>query len=153
MKDYLVIKQKLYRKCTEYIDDRIQSIQKKLNDIKESRSNETKSSAGDKHETGRTMMQIEEQKMTVQLYAANDVRQILQKINVAESQNEIALGSLVLCNTGNYFLAISSGKMTIDGMNCYGISMQTPIAKTLLGKNVGDEIEFNGRIIKVLGIH
>lgn len=153
MKNYLEIKQKLHRKCTEYIDDRIQSIQKKLDDIQESRSNETKSSAGDKHETGRTMMQIEEQKMTVQLYAANDVRQILQKIDAKILQSEIGLGSLVLCNTGSYYIAISSGKMKIEDSTYYGISLQTPIAKMLLGKSREAKIEFNGKTIEVIGVY
>ena len=81
MKDSVEIKRELYHKCTEYIDQRIESIQKKLDDVAESRSNETKSSAGDKHETGRTMMQLEEQiRGAVQLYAALEVKQNTQSI-------------------------------------------------------------------------
>ena len=46
MKDGFEIKRELYHKCTEYIDQRIELIQKKLDDVAESRNNETKSSAG-----------------------------------------------------------------------------------------------------------
>ena len=152
MKDSVEIKRELYRKCTEYIDQRIESIQKKLDDVAESRSNETKSSAGDKHETGRTMMQLEEQKSTVQLYAALEVKQTLLQIDVEKSNLEVGLGSLVQCNNGNYFISISAGKLDIDGIRYYGISMQSPIGLTLAGKSVGDQIEFNGRVMEILEV-
>ena len=152
MKEGLEIKRELYRKCTEYIDQRIQSIQKKLDDVAESRSNETKSSAGDKHETGRTMMQLEEQKATVQLYSALEVRQTLTHIDAEMANTQIGLGSLVKCDTGNYYIAISAGKLEIAGTRYYSISMQSPIGLILAGKCVGDEVEFNGRKINVLEV-
>lgn len=145
MKDGIDIKQKLYDKCTEYIEERIQSIQKKLDDVIESRSNESKSSAGDKHETGRTMMQLEEQKVTVQLYAANDLKHTLQQIDYMHQNSEIGIGSLAICTTGNFYISISAGKMIIDDKIYYGISLQSPIGMKLAGKKAGDTYEFNGR--------
>ena len=153
MKNDQDIKQILLRKCTQYIDERIQSIQKKLNDIAESRSNETKSSAGDKHETGRTMMQLEEQKITVQLYAALDVRHTLDKINIESKNESIGLGSLAICNTGNFYLSISSGKMLIDNEIYYGISIQSPIGSQLAGRSKGDTFQFNGKTIQIKDVH
>ena len=152
MKDGIEIKRELYRKCTEYIDQRIESIQKKLADVAESRSNETKSSAGDKHETGRTMMQLEEQKATVQLYAALEVKQTLNQLNVEMANSIIGLGSLVSCDSGNYFIAISAGKLKIEGKRYYGISMQSPIGLKLAGKIVGDEVDFNSKVMKILEV-
>lgn len=153
MKDTVKLKSELYRKCNEYIDQRIESIQKKLNDVVESRSNETKSSAGDKHETGRTMMQLEEQKATVQLYAALEVKQTLKQIDTEKNHTEIGLGSLICCDTADYFLAISAGKLHVDQKTYLGISMQSPIGKKLIGKNVGENFEFNGKIITILDFH
>lgn len=152
MKVSLEIKKLLHGKCTEYIDHRIDSIQKKLDDVVESRSNETKSSAGDKHETGRTMMQLEEQKATVQLFAALEVKQKLNLINCNELQSEIALGSLVECNTGSYYISISAGKLVLEDSLYYAISMDSPIGKSLAYKRIGDLINFNDREIKVLSI-
>jgi len=152
MKDGLEIKRELYRKCTEYIDQRIESIQKKLDDVAESRLNETKSSAGDKHETGRTMMQLEEQKATVQLYAARDVKLVLDQIDVEQSNPQIGLGSLIICNTGNYYLAISAGKIEIESIKYYAISMQSPMGLALIGKETGDNVEFNGKTLEIIEI-
>ena len=152
MKDGVEIKRELYHKCTQYIDQRIESIQKKLADVAESRSNETKSSAGDKHETGRTMMQLEEQKATVQLYAALEVKQTLNQLDVEMENSIVGLGSLVKCDSGNYFIAISAGKLEIEGTRYYGISMQSPIGLKLAAKIVGDEVDFNGKVMKILEV-
>ena len=150
MKDSVEIKRELYHKCTEYIDQRIESIQKKLDNVAESRSNETKSSAGDKHETGRTMMQLEEQKATVQLYAALEVKQTLNQLDVEMTNTQAGLGSLVRCDTGNYFIAISAGKLVIEGTKYYGISLPSPIGLILAGKSAGDEVKYNGKVMKIL---
>lgn len=146
------IKRKLYGKCTEYIDQRIQSIQKKLEDVGESRSNETKSSAGDKHETGRTMMQLEEQKATIQLYAALEVQRTLQQIDVDIIHHEVGLGSLVQCDNGNYYIAISAGRLIIEEKIYYAISIQSPVALQLIGKQKGSKITFNGKEISIKAV-
>ena len=51
------IKEKLYTKCIQFIENRHQTIQNSISEIQESLLSETKSSAGDKHETGRAMLQ------------------------------------------------------------------------------------------------
>lgn len=152
MKNKLDVKQRLFSKCTEYIEQRIESIQKKLEDIVESKGNETKSSAGDKHETGRTMMQLEEQKMTIQLYAARDVKYTLNQINLEHQNKEIGLGSLVICNGINYFISISAGQIKIDNDLYYAISLQSPIGHILMGKRKGELLKFNQKTIEILEV-
>ena len=56
------IKQQLYNLCLEFVDSRYQTIQNTINEIQVSLTSETKSSAGDKHETGRAMLQLEMEK-------------------------------------------------------------------------------------------
>lgn len=63
-------KQSLYTHCQNHINDRISLLEKQLQSLKEARDNETKSSAGDKFETGRAMMQSEVQKIQSQLQQA-----------------------------------------------------------------------------------
>ena len=81
MKNKNEIKARLLHACQENIEQRIASIQQVLNSIEESRNNETRSSAGDKYETGRAMMQIEEEKNRHQLFQAYQVMQELSKID------------------------------------------------------------------------
>ena len=58
----MTIKQELYKLCLEYVENRFQTIQNTIKEIQESLGSETKSSAGDKHETGRAMLQLEREK-------------------------------------------------------------------------------------------
>ena len=57
------IKEQLYEFCRAYIDGRTIRINESIKSIQESLSSETKSSAGDKHETGRAMLQLEREKL------------------------------------------------------------------------------------------
>lgn len=61
------IKQELSNQCLEFVENRFQTIQNTINEIQESLLSETKSSAGDKHETGRAMLQLEREKSGNQL--------------------------------------------------------------------------------------
>ena len=54
---YMLIKQKLYNLCHAYLDNNIQNAEAVIADAREAARNETKSSAGDKYETAREMMQ------------------------------------------------------------------------------------------------
>ncbi len=61
------IKQLVYNKILKILDDKIEILKEEIESTKESRNNDTKSSAGDKYETGRAMMQIELDKNEAQL--------------------------------------------------------------------------------------
>ena len=63
----LKIKENLYLQCVDFVENRFQTIQKTIDEIQESLTSETKSSAGDKHETGRAMLQLEREKAGNQL--------------------------------------------------------------------------------------
>ena len=51
-----------------------------LADLKESGTNETKSTAGDKHETALAMLQIEQANINAQLSDALDKKAVLKKL-------------------------------------------------------------------------
>ena len=145
-------KEALFDFCTRFAADRISRIQQAINDLQESLNAETKSSAGDKHETGRAMVQLEREKLGKQLAEAEKMRHILTKVPLGKTSGGIGLGSWVKTSKNNYFLAISAGEFkTSDGIT-YCISSATPIGRLLLGKLEGDEIAFNGTSIKILEI-
>ncbi|MGJ8548350.1 3-oxoacyl-ACP synthase [Winogradskyella wichelsiae] len=138
----MIIKEALYNACLEFVDNRLLTVNKAISDIQYSLESETKSSAGDKHETGRAMLQLEREKAGHQLSEIENQKQILHKINIESKHNKVAFGSVVKTSTSNYFIAISAGEIMIDNMSYYAISAATPIAQLLLSKSVGDEIEF-----------
>ena len=141
---------KLYNHCKSQLDHTLEILEIRKAEILIALESESKSSAGDKHETGRTMMQLEEQKATVQLYAALEVKQTLNQLDVEMTNTQAGLGSLVRCDTGSYFIAISAGKLVIEGTKYYGISLPSPIGLILAGKSAGDEVKYNGKVMKIL---
>ena len=81
----MTIKESLFKKCEAFVEKRLQSIQKANSEIQESLLSETKSSAGDKHETGRAMLQLEREKTGQQLAEIQKTQEILSKIDVSKT--------------------------------------------------------------------
>jgi len=146
----MTTKEALLKQCVDLIESRHQGISRSINEIKTSLLSETKSSAGDKHETGRAMLQLEREKAGTQLAEINKEKKLLAKIDIERISNKISSGSLVYTTQHNYFIAVSVGQLTVNNENFYAISAKTPIGQLLIGKSVGDEIEFrkNKFIIK-----
>lgn len=138
--------------CQNFIEERIARIQKNIQGIHIALTSETKSSAGDKHETGRAMLQLEREKLGYQLAEAEKIKQILFKVPSKTNTSIIGLGSLVKTSKANYYLAISGGEFKSDGQAVFCISTGTPIGQLLLGKTIGDSVVFNGSAIEVLDI-
>lgn len=145
-------KQILYDFCHTFIEGRVDRIQNTIRDVQESLVSETKSSAGDKHETGRAMLQLEREKLGQQLVEAEKTKQVLSKVPLKKTSKTIGLGSFVKTSRANYFLAISAGQLEDVDSNVYCISADTPIGRLLLGKSAGDAFVFNTATIKILKV-
>lgn len=143
------LKARLLNACTENIEERIASLQDAIQSITESLQSETKSSVGDKYETGRAMLQREEAKNKTLLFEAQEVKNQLAKIDTTRTSPSVGLGSLVQTDKGSYYISIGIGKVQLDGKAYYCLSSQSPIGKKLMRKQAGDEIEFNGRKLKI----
>ncbi len=146
-------KEKLYDHCEQFVKERLDRIQDRIANIQESLTSETKSTAGDKHETGRAMLQLEREKAGAQLAQVQKLQEVLAKIDVHSSSEIIRLGSIIETSTGNYYLSISVGKIIIDNHTYFAIATNTPIGKLLLGKTIGDHFSFNGNEITIENIH
>ena len=143
------LKEDTFQFCKDFIDKRINRLHKQIQEIQTALSSETKSSAGDKHETGRAMVQLEREKLGVQLAEAEKVSQVLSKINISEKQKYIGPGTLVKTNGFYFFICISAGEYVHNKARVYCVSAATPIARILIGKETGDVVFFNGKEIKV----
>lgn len=143
----------MYKFCSNKVDARLSLIQERIQGLKESLNSETKSSAGDKHETGRAMLQLEREKLGRQLLEAEKARQRLRSVRIENSSSKVCLGSLVHTTTKSYFIAISSGEYLSERPPIFCISPGTPIGKLLLGKEKGDFFTFNSETIKIEEIY
>ncbi|MGG5485864.1 3-oxoacyl-ACP synthase [Gaetbulibacter sp. PBL-D1] len=143
------IKQELYSQCLNFVKSRIEAIKRNIEEIQQSLLSEIKSSAGDKHETGRAMIQLEREKAGEQLREAEALKEVLFKVNPLSTTLKITLGSVVYTSDLNYFIAISTGQIRINGIAFFAISPQTPIGQKLIGKTIGDEVVFRDKTFKI----
>lgn len=145
----MTVKQTLHVKSLEVVESQIATILNVIKGIQEALLSETKSSAGDKHETGRAMLQLEREKAGNQLANTENLKHVLYKIDASSHSKIIGLGSVVFTSQNHYFIAISIGKLTTETNNFYAISPTTPIGKLLMGKTEGDIIVFNNQKIEI----
>lgn len=143
----LLLKEQIILHLQQLIQNKIEAIQSNQNSINESRLNETKSSAGDKYETGPAMLQQEEDKNKMQLQNALDLNEVLSKLNTEKIHDKVDLGSLVVSNLATYFFSIGLGKIEINNSTIYCISLQSPIGIALQNKKVGDKVMFQNNEI------
>ncbi|NKI31327.1 3-oxoacyl-ACP synthase [Croceivirga thetidis] len=146
------MKKELFDHCQNYCKERLERIRGEIKKISDSLSSETKSTAGDKHETGRAMLQLEREKLGKQLLQVEKMQSVLDRIPLDKSTGHIALGSLVSTNKANYYISISAGKFKIGSIDVFCISSVSPIGQLLLGKGIGDEIAFNGQRFDIINV-
>ncbi len=108
-------------------------------------SNETKSSAGDKYETAREMIQQERQ----QLETAKQLKrqQLTQMIRLSENKvsKTAEAGSLIVTTNGIFLLGVPIGKIELTTKSfLFALGLQSPLSQQLLGKTVGNQVQLNG---------
>lgn len=138
------IKNQLIELCHQAIDKKISECHTAIAMARASSKEETKSSAGDKYETARAMIQLEIDKYSLQLHDAEKQKSFLSGIQLTED-NTARLGSLVATNHELFFLSISIGQLTVDNKKYFAISPAAPIGVELLNKRKGDTFFFRGR--------
>ena len=143
------IKKQLYQQLQEQVDQRVSNAQKAMKAAEDSKNNETKSSAGDKFETSRAMMQGEEERNKIQLVKAVDLQRQLAQIDITKTSKIVVLGSIVFSNQGNYFLSIGLGKIVLNDTTYFAISLASPIGQLLFGKSEKDVVNFRGKRIEI----
>ena len=114
---------------------------------KESRDSDTKSSAGDKYETGREMMQREMDKLSASIDTYQQQLVSMQHSMSHKTNEKIGLGHLVETNFETYYISIGLGAISGSFGTIYAISAESPLGELMKGKRVGDTIELRGRNI------
>ena len=146
------IKAQLYQICQRFIEQRIETAETALEQAREASNDDTKSSAGDKFETTREMMQQDISRNKRLLMDAKQNLQVLESIKDLAPSDRIKNGSLVVTSEGSFYISISAGQLNIDGQTIFAISALSPIGQLLLGKKVNDTITFNQKEYSILEI-
>ena len=140
----MMLKQKIYDHYLQLINERIARLQQVLADLKESGANETKSTAGDKHETALAMLQIEQANTRAQVQELVLQKAALEKIDASLSAPMVANGSLIKTSRGYLFMSIALGKAEVEDTMVIAISPQSPLGQKLMGLKTGEAALMNG---------
>lgn len=128
-----------------FVSKREAEIKKLIDEAQDAANNETKSSAGDKYETGREVMQQEINLNLARLGEISNLKATLEHITITQTAATALPGSVVYTSNGNFYIAISAGKLTVAGTAFFAISAASPIGAKLLGKQAGYSFDLNGR--------
>ena len=126
------------------VEMKISSAQSDIASIHDSKLSATKSTAGDKHETGRAMMERELAMAQAQLSKSLRMLAEIDQIESALATEKVEFSSLVETTSGKFLIGAAFGKVEVAGETCFAISAVSPIGEVLLGKRVGEEYEFRG---------
>ncbi len=148
----MTIKDQLLQKCTEFVSQKINTIEESIFELRLSANNETKSSVGDKYETGRAMIQLEIEKNAAQLKVWQTQLAELKPMSTEKKSNKVEFTAIVKCTNANYFIAQACGKFIVDNESYFAVSVNSPIFKAMSGKIAGDHFDFNGQQAKILEI-
>ena len=146
------IKPQLHAACLAYVQERIEACEAAMRAAQESANSETKSSAGDKYETGRAMAQNERDRNAVQLQQARQLLAEVERINPELPCDTVRPGALVATSMGQFYISISAGKLSLDGQDYFAVSAAAPVAAALAGKRAGEQALFNGKPVHISAI-
>jgi len=146
------LKEQLHQQCVNYVQQRMDAAQHAIAEAQQAANNDTKSSAGDKYETGREMAQQETNRNLNQLNEANKLMVALNRIGTGGQSATAEAGSIVRTNQGNFYLSISAGNIKVNDAAFIAISTASPVGIKLKGAKVGDRFDFNGKSYSVIEV-
>lgn len=128
---------------------KVSAAEEMLRSLSDSRNGETKSSAGDKHETSRAMVQHELDQVQTQLESAKSLLHEMEQCIFTSPKDAAGMGSLVITSAGNFILCAALGKLNHNGSIFFAISSHSPMAKALAGNRAGDIVQVQGINVRI----
>ena len=120
-----------------------------LAETDDSLSADSKSTAGDKHETGRAMAQLEREKIGGFIQQHEQLMALSKRLDPTLVTLTIRLGSLVKTSNGWYYISIGLGKIIVDDTSIFCISPAAPLVTAMLGKKANDQLLWQGNSIAI----
>lgn len=135
--------------CSRQLEDKLRALHEAMTALSEAASHDSKSTAGDKHETSRAMVQLEQERTGRQLKDAEQQLLEFQRIDFQKPLSAVSVGSLLYTDKGCFLIALALGKLIVEDQTVFAISVQSPLGKALSGAGKGDQVTFNGTSYQV----
>jgi transcription elongation GreA/GreB family factor len=132
------------------LSEKIQTLEKLIAETRAS-SNDTKSSMGDKYETGREMLQQEINNLQIQLNEVLKQQDFLKTV-LPKQSDKAEKGAIVKTAKGLFFISVSLGEITCENQKIICISPESPLAKAMFGKQENESFSLNNMNQKIIEI-
>ncbi|PZX60218.1 hypothetical protein LV84_00489 [Algoriphagus ratkowskyi] len=143
-------KEKVYQTAITQVKEKINLLKAERKAINDGILEDTKSSAGDKFETGRETMSRDLMTVENQLKQANfEFDELCRFQAIKQPSATIQEGSLVKLGADTYLISISLGQITVDGEKLFMLSKNSPLGEILVGNKKNDQVEFRGKSILI----
>ncbi|SDH59983.1 hypothetical protein [Winogradskyella thalassocola] len=138
------IKTQLLELCTNYADKRVLGYKNEIELIKESIENNDKVS-NEEDDSGNSKLLDDLEKNMNYLNDANKMREQLKLVRPNLVSDNAVLGSLVKTDSMTFYIALSLGKVEVEGSEYYIISLASPLGQLLKNRKKEDQFKFNDK--------
>ncbi|HBH22072.1 MAG TPA: hypothetical protein DDY13_01480 [Cytophagales bacterium] len=149
----MIDKGQLKKHCLELVGQRLHDLKDQIAALQKSKSEDTKSSMGDKYETSREMVNQEMNKLDQQWEQWQSYQAALERCNTDRDMDQADTSALVGTSIGNFWIITPLGQIQLEGEMIFVISPLAPLAKAFSGKKAKEELMFNGRSIVIKQIN
>lgn len=137
---------------TSILEERMKVARDEMESAQLSANEETKSSAGDKYETGRAMAQNQRDMYARQYQQILAEKQVLDRIDPLFVSVRVIPGSYVATSNGDFFISVSIGPVKFENGQVMVVSPVSPIGRLLIGKQKNEKVIFQNKELLILGI-
>ena len=124
----------------------MQDARSAMEELSSSLGKETKSTAGDKHETGRAMVQREMEQAGGRLARCEAMQAVALRLDLDRARTSVGPGAIVVSGDAKLLIGVGLGPFEVPGLGRFqAISADAPIAMALSGGKAGERREFRGR--------
>lgn len=144
--------------CIASLAHKISVLHTMMQEVQNAANNESKSSAGDKHETAKAHAQNETERIGKQLQLLRQMQLELKQIPT-DVHSKIQLGTLIETNLvanglSNFYFSVALGKVVCNEIEYMAVSMNSPLGVLLRNKKAGDSVFLpNGSLCLVKKVH
>ena len=128
------------------LDNALAEARSAMEELSSSLGKETKSTAGDKHETGRAMVQREMEQAGERLARCEALQATAIRLDLDRARVQVGPGAIVVSGQARLLIGVGLGPFEVPGLGRFqAISADAPIAEVLAGAAEGEVREFRGQ--------
>ena len=147
----LDFKENLHRYCVSLVQDKLNVLKQQIAARKHDLESASKSSAGDKHETSRAMIHLEQEKLGLQFIEVKKQNNLLAQITLKQ-HSTFKSGSLIHTPKALFYIAVGLGKITFQNKDVYVISPISSLAQAFLNSKSLDSVSFQTSNYSILSL-